>query len=471
MSWYQSLFGTARSLDDYRFRQGIGGMRSWQDAFRPLPVPSYPEPPEDVRNFRDLDPETRKRNRNDMLLQVAAAIAEGSSSGHLGSALTRAAMNVSDSRRAAVAEENARRRDAWQGDMRRVDQEARVNELRQVNQDREEEAKNLFEAWSQAQGAIDPRDRALYRRAATMAETGDLSGLQKLVAEAPVRKSLLDKGVNPDDELQVLLHRQRAVDEAQLEGRLAERRVIDPLDVEKAVATRKAISPLEIAQAEAEAAARARHSREYGGGGRQLEGRMIQTEDGTWINVDQTIPGVVLDPRTGQPVKGKKSGESLQDKAVEMAMKEKAEYDKLSPLERQQQGAGAFNFKARVEQHLKDLKEAYGAAAPEGEGIPGDSGSASTEPAALRSTAVIVKRIEMVEKSLPGLLPEEKQQAIQRIAAGEPASKIVREKAFPGLPRNAKGIDLWYEVEDDLRKGKSVAQIKQGLRALGIAIP
>lgn len=475
MSWYQSLFGTARSFDDYGFRQGAGGMRSWQDAFRPLPVPSYPEPPEDVRNFQDLDAETRKRNRNDMLLQVAAAIAEGSSSGHLGSALTRAAMNVSDSRRAAVAEENARRRGAWERDMGKVDREARLTEIRQVNQDREEEAKNLFEAWSQAQGAIDPRDRALYRRAATMAETGDLSGLQKLVAEAPVRKSLLDKGVNPDDELQVLLHRQRAVDEAQLEGRVSERKVLDPLDVQKATDIRKALSPLEIAQAEAEARARARHSREYGGGGRQLEGRLIQTEDGTWINVDQTIPGVVLDPRTGRPLEGKRSGETdLGLEAAKRALAKREEFEKLGPSEKSawmQQNGGPPNLKRLAEKELRELREAYGAATPEGEGIPGDTFSTSTEPASLRSTAVVAKRVEMVERNLPNLRPDERQQAVQRITAGEPASRIIREKAFPGLPRNANGLDLWYEVEDDLRKGKSVAQIKQGLRTMGIAIP
>lgn len=466
MPWFGSFFGTPRPPDP--FRRDAGGLRSWQDAFRPLPVPSYPEPPEEARNFRDLDAETRKRNRNDMLLQIAAAIAEESSSGRLGSALTQAAMNVSDSRKAAVAEENARRKGAWERDMGKVDREARLAEIRRVNQDREEEAKDLFAAWSQAQGAIDSRDRALYRRAATMAETGDLAGLQKLIAEAPVRKSLLDKGVNPDDELQVLLHRQRAVDEAQLEGRVKERGVLDPLDVQKAVDTRKALTPLEIAQADAEAAARARHSRE-GGGGRQLEGRLIQAEDGSWVNVDQTIPGVVIDPRTGRPLKGKKSGESLEDKAVEMTMKEKAEYDKLAPSARQQ--LGIFNFKARVQENLRQLREAYGAATPEGEGIPGDTGSTSTEPAALRTTAVIAKRVQAVEKNLPNLTPGEKQQAIQRITAGERATTIIREKAFPGLPRSANGVDLWREVEDDLFHGKSVAQIKQGLRALGIAIP
>lgn len=457
MSWYQSLFGGARSLDDYRFRQSVGGPTGWADAFRPLQIPSYPEPPQEIRNYKDLDEETRKRNRTEGLLQMAAAIAEGSSTGRVGSALAQAAMAQSDARKRSIAEENARRQNAWERDVAKTDREARLSEMRQVNQDREEKAKNLFEAWQQAQGAVDPRDRALYRRAATMAETGDLAGLQKLVAEAPVRKSLLDKGVNPDDELQVLLHRQRAVDEAQLEGRLAERKVTDPLDVEKAVATRKALSPLEIAQAEAEAAARAKHSREYGGG-RQLEGRLIQRKDGSWVNVDQTIPGEVIDPRTGQPLQGRMAGESLQDKAVEMAMKEKAEYDKLSPLQRQQQGLGAFNFKARVEQHLKDLKEAYGAAAPEGEGVPGEAGS--REP--VRSTATVAKRVQMVERNLPNLRPEEKQEAVARVTAGEPASRIIREKAFPGLPPN-----LWADVEDDLRKGKTVAQIQQALRLLG----
>lgn len=466
MSWYQPLFGTARSFDDFRFRQSVGGPSAWSDAFRPVQIPSYPEPPEELRRYEDLDEETRKRNRRDGLLQMAAAIAEGSSSGRVGSALVQAAMQQSEMRKRSLAEENARRQNAWERDVAKTDREARLTEMRQVNQDREEKAKDLFEAWQQAQGAVDPRDRSLYRRAATMAETGDLAGLQKLVAEAPVRKSLLDKGVNPDDELQVLLHRQKAVDEAQLAGRLEERRALDPLDVQKAVATRRAVAPLEIAQTEAEAAARARHSREYGGGGRQLEGRLIQTEDGTWINVDQTIHGVVVDPRTGQPVRGKKSGESLQDKAVEMAMKEKAEYDKLSGLQKQERGIGPFNFKARVEQHLKDLKEAYGAAAPEGEGVPGEAGS--REP--VRSTATVAKRVQMVEKNLPNLRPDQKQQILSRITAGEPASQIIREEAFPGLPRNANGLDLWYEVEDDLRKGKTVAQIKQGLRTMGIAI-
>lgn len=467
MSWYSSLFGNARSLDDYRFRQSVGGPTGWADAFRPYQIPSYPEPPQEIRNYKDLDEETRKRNRTEGLLQMAAAIAEGSSTGRVGSALVQAAMAQSETRKRSLAEENARQQNAWERDVAKTDREARLSEMRQANVDREEKAKSLFEAWQQAQGAVDPRDRSLYRRAATMAETGDLVGLQKLVAEAPVRKSLLDKGVNPDDELQVLLHRQKAVDEAQLAGRLEERKALDPLDVQKAVATRKAVAPLEIAQTEAEAAARARYSRDYGGGaGRQLEGRLIQAEDGSWVNVDQTIPGIVVDPRTGRPLKGKKSGESLQDKAVEMAMKEKAEYDKLAPSARQQ--LGIFNFKAKVQANLQQLREAYGAANPEGEGIPGDTGS--KEPG-VRSTEAIVARVKMVEKNLPNLRPDQKQQILGRITAGEPASRIIREEAFPGLPRNANGLDLWYEVEDDLRKGKSVAQIKQGLRTMGIAIP
>lgn len=466
MGWYGALFNTGRSIDDYSFRQSAGGPSAWGDAFRPLPVPSYPEPPQEVRSHRDLDEETRKRNRNDMLLQIAAAIAEGSQTGMLGSSLTRAAQNVSAGRKASVAEENARRQDAWQRDVSKVDRDTRLNEVRQVNQEREQKAKDVFSAWEQARGAIDGRDRALYRRAATMAETGDLSGLQKLIAEAPVRKSLLDKGVNPDDELQVLLSRQRAVDEVQLEGRLKEREALDPLDTKKAVATRQALSPLEIAQADAEARARARYREDGGGGGRQLEGRMIQAKDGTWVNADQTIPGVVLDPRTGKPLQGRMAGDTLEDKAVERTMEEWKQYDKLSPMDKQ--AAGVFNFKAKVQANLKMLREGYGAAAPEGDGVPGDAGS--KEPG-VRSTEAIVARVKMVEKSLPGLRPDQKQQILGRITAGEPASRIVREEAFPGLPRNANGLDLWYEVEDDLRKGKTVAQIKQGLRKIGIAIP
>jgi len=456
MAWYGSLFGMGYGAQNQQFRQGRGPS-SWQDAFQPLPVPSYPNPPQDILSHKDLDEAARKRNRSDMLLQLAAAIAEGGQTGQLGTALTRAAQNISAQRKSSVSEENSRRQDAWQRDVAKVDRDGRAQEIQRINIDREEKAKDLFAAWQQAQEGIDVRDRGLYRRAATLAESGDLEGLQKILAEAPQRKALFDKGVNPDDEMQVLLHRQRAVDEARLEGDVAGRKVLDPLDIQKQVATRKALAPLEIDQAAAEARERAKYRQEGGGGSRQLEGRMIQAKDGTWVNVDQTISGVVMDPRTGRPLEGRMAGESLEDKAVEMTMKEKAEYDKIPPSQRQQ--AGIFNFKTKVEQNLKQLREAYGAAAPEGEGIPADTGS--KEPGA-RSTAAIVQRVKLVEKALPNLRPDEKQQAMQRITAGEPAAKIVREKAFPGLPQN-----LWKDVEDDIRSGKSIARIRQALQLLG----
>lgn len=457
MSWYQSLFGAGYGAQSQQYRQGMGPS-SWQSAFKPIPVPSYPEPPKPVSGVADLDEATRKRNKSDMWLSIAAALAEGSQNGQIGSALARAAQATSARRKSSLEEEDARRQAAWQRDVAKVDREGRSTEIQQVNQEREQKAKALFETWQQGQQGIDVRDRSLYRRAASLAETGDLAGLQKLLGEAPGRAALFDKGVNPDDEMQVLLHRQRALDEAQLEGRVKERGVIDPLDIQKQVATRKALSPLEIGQADEEAAARAKYRQDGGGGGgRQLEGRLVQAEDGSWVNVDQTIPGVVMDPRTGRPLKGRKAGESLEDKAVEMTMKEKAEYDKIPPSQRQQ--AGIFNFKTRVEQNLKQLREAYGAAAPEGEGVPADTGS--KEPGA-RSTAAIVQRVKLVEKALPNLRGDEKQQAMQRITAGEPAAKIVREKAFPGLPQN-----LWKDVEDDIRSGKSIVQIQQALRLLG----
>lgn len=441
-----------RSYEDDAFRRGVGGLQGWQDMYRPVQIPSYPEPPQDVRSYKELDQETRKEDRRDMWLSIAAALAEGGQTGQVGSALARAAQRSSDRRKESMERESHRRRSDWERQVATTDREARLTEVRQENQDREAKAKALFETWRQAQEGIDKRDRSLYRRAATLAETGDLKGLQQLLEAAPGRRSLIDKGVDPDDEMAVSLFIARAKDEAELAGKVRERGVLDPLDVEKARRTKEATLPIELREAEEREKLRRRYNPPQEAGGRQLEGRVIQREDGSYYVIDQTQKGQVLDDQ-GRPIKGKPTT-NLKEQAMNRALQEQREHIKANEG-RVVQGP-PFNLQKRAEEILGELKTWYGVSQPEGKAPPAETGT--KEPGGV-STAVVAQRIAMVNRNLPRLSAEEKQAATRRIVAGEPAARIVREKAFPGLPQN-----LWADVEDDIRSGKSIAQIQEGLR-------
>jgi hypothetical protein len=460
---FNQAFSFGRTLDDQRFRQGLGGIRDWSEIYKPIQAPSYPEPPQDLASYEELPEHLKRQGKKDMLLAVAAALGQADD-GNLGSGFARAAGQLQGRREDLLAGENARRQEAYGREMGLADRKARLVDLERENADRMQKAKATFETWRQAEGSIDVRDRPLLRQATALAQAGDLSGLQRLIGEAPNRKALLDRGVDPDDDLQVALHKQRQQEQGQLEGRIAELKAVGPLQIEQSLAEQKALLPGRLAETAAEAKIRAQHSPSGGSGGRNLEGRVVQAEDGTYMVIDQTQYGVATGP-DGRPIRGKRDEISeTESKALQFLDNEEDAYNKLSPSEKdqwnRQNRSRGFDRKKRYPEILGELRGMVGAAAPEGNGAPGTTGSEE------KVRTSVVDRVSLVEKNVPGLPPDKRGLVLRQIAGGTPAAAIVREMRidplFPGLTAEQR-----RDVEDDIRKGRTADQIIQALRLAG----